>query len=352
MFSEFRVSSSAGGYDVVVGSGLFTEAVGKADIVIVDEAVRTALPELGVPVLVIEPDEDVKTLAGCERVILAMREAGVRRGHHVFAVGGGVVQDVATFVSDIYMRGLPWSYVPTTLMAMADSCLGGKSSINAGGVKNLVGGIYPPQTIVVDTDFLSTLSATAIAAGLSESVKIAFCRGSAQFQRYLADYPRFDTDPATLIGNVLDCKRWFVQIDEHDRGERRLLNFGHTFGHALESAVDHRISHGLGVAVGVLCAIEHPLAAKGPLVDALANHCRILLERADGVADALATFDTATFERAFRSDKKHSSTAFRVILPAEAGGVAEIEIGVDDAAWATIADVTGRTLASLGGQRR
>ncbi|WP_448629983.1 3-dehydroquinate synthase [Cellulomonas soli] len=192
-----------------------------------------------------------------------MREAGVRRGDHVVAVGGGVIQDLATFVTDVYMRGLPWSYVPTTLMAMADSCIGGKSSINVGDVKNLVGGIYPPSAVVVDPDFLASLSATARAAGFSEAAKIAFCRGPETFDGYLAAYDGFEGDPDALIDLVLRAKRWFVEIDEHDRKERRLLNFGHTFGHALEVAVDHRISHGLAVAFGVLCATRHPWPLPG-----------------------------------------------------------------------------------------
>ena len=126
---------------------------------------------------------------------------------------------------------------------------------------------------------------------------------------------------------MLRAKRWFVEIDEHDQKERRLLNFGHTFGHALETAVDHTLSHGLAVAVGVLCAIRHPASAAGPDVDRLEAHCRGLLASAPGVADALAQFDPQRFERAFRADKKHGPSTFRLILPAPRGGVVEVETG-------------------------
>ncbi len=349
--SEFRVSSSAGGYDVTVGAGAFAAALvdGPADVIVVDEALRALVPDRGAPVLTVVADEHSKTLAGCEELILALRDAGVRRGDRVLAVGGGIVQDVATFVSDVYMRGLAWRYVPTTLMAMADSCIGGKSSINVSGVKNLIGGIYPPQAVIVDPEFLASLPPSAVAAGLSEAVKIAFCRGSEAFESYLDRYSRFDAEPAALIEHVLQCKRWFVEVDEHDRRERRLLNFGHTFGHAIESAVDNRISHGLAVAVGVLCAIEHPEAARTAQVDALAAHCRTLLAGSDGVAQARESFDGARYEKAFRSDKKHSQESFRLILPAADGGVAEVEIEAGDHAWSVIDGITRRTLDSLGG---
>ncbi|NTW39722.1 MAG: 3-dehydroquinate synthase [Cellulomonadaceae bacterium] len=351
-FSEFRVASSAGGYDVVVGDGTFAETLADSadDVVVVDAALAALVPARHAPVLTVAADEASKTLAGCEQLILALREAGVRRGDRVLAVGGGIVQDVATFVSDVYMRGLAWRYVPTTLMAMADSCLGGKSSINVGGVKNLVGGIYPPQAVVVDPTFLATLPTSAVAAGLSEAAKIAFCRGPEAFDTYLDHYSQFGASPSALIDHVLQAKRWFVEIDEHDVRERRLLNFGHTFGHALESAVGNRLSHGLAVAAGVLCAIEHPKASRSDLTDALGAHCRALLGSADEVVPALAHFDAERFERAFRSDKKHSAHSFRLILPAVDGGVAEVEVDADDAGWTVVDHVARTTIETLSGR--
>ncbi len=349
--SEFNVTTSVGSYDVRIGSGGFLRSVaGTRDVVIVDSAVRAMVPQRDAPVLVVEASEHTKTLAGCERLILELRQAGVRRGDRVLAVGGGVVQDVATFVSDVYMRGLAWSYVPTTLMAMADSCIGGKSSINVGEVKNLVGGIYPPESVIIDPVFLASLSGSAIAAGLSEAVKIAYCRGPEAFNEYLWLHARFAEDPAALIEHVLLCKRWFVEVDEHDQLERRLLNFGHTFGHAVESAVDHRLSHGLAVAFGVLCAINHPLSAKGPLVNALGEHCRSLLAGAGTVDEALLGFDWERFEQAFRADKKHSADAFRLILPAPDGGVAEVETGATAKDWDVIAAVTRQTIDTALGE--
>lgn len=349
--SEFSVRSSSGGYSVRIGLGGFAAVLSRSDdIVVIDAALRQMVPERDAPVLAIEASEDAKTLAGCERLIVSLREAGVRRGDHVLAVGGGVVQDIATFVTHVYMRGLAWSYVPTTLMSMADSCIGGKSSINVGDVKNLVGGIYPPDAVVVDPAFLASLSPTAMAAGFSEAAKIAYCRGPETFEGYLERYDRFDVDPIALIEHVLRAKRWFVEVDEHDQKERRLLNFGHTFGHALETAVDHTLSHGLAVAVGVLCAIRHPASAAGPDVERLEVHCRNLLASAPGVAAALGRFDPERFGRAFRTDKKHGPSTFRLILPAPRGGVVEVETGNTADDWDVVESATRQTLASLTGR--
>lgn len=342
--------TSTGTYTVRIGAGGFAEALDSGDVVVVDAALRHLVPPRAEPVLVVEASEDAKTLAGCERLILALREAGVRRGDRVLAVGGGVVQDVATFVTDVYMRGLSWSYVPTTLMSMADSCIGGKSSINVGDVKNLIGGIYPPEAVIVDPVFLSTLSRTAMSAGFAEAAKIAYCRGADAFADYLARFDRFQEEPTALIDHVLRAKKWFIEIDEHDKKERRLLNFGHTFGHALETAVEHRLSHGLAVAVGVLCAARHPRSARGPSVDALTAHMEALLAAAPGVGQALTSFDAAHYERAFRADKKHSAAAFRLILPADGGGVVEVETPNSDDEWAIVDQLTREILDHLIGK--
>src|SRR5205085_504532 len=117
------------------------------------------------------------------------------------------------------------------------SCVGGKSSINAGGVKNVVGNIYPPRSVIIDPVFLKSLSPEGITGGFGEASKICFCRGRQSFERYLELYAKSEAEGAVLpalLHHVLACKQWFVEIDEFDRKERRLLNFGHTFAHALE----------------------------------------------------------------------------------------------------------------------
>lgn len=347
---SITIASTQGAYDVSVGvPGMLEAAISGSAVVVVDSAVAHLLPPAQVPTITVEATEDTKTMAGTERLVLDLRDAGVRRGDQVLAVGGGVVQDLATFATDIYMRGLPWTYVPTTLMAMADSCIGGKSSINAGGVKNLVGGFHPPTQVVVDERFLATLSPSAVSAGLAEAVKIAFCRGNDAFEGYLERYGRFDQAPVDLLLHVLAAKKWFIEVDEHDQKERLLLNFGHTFGHALEVAVAHSISHGAGVAVGVLCALRHPATVENSGTARLEAHCRELLGRVDGLPVALRGFDATAFERAFRSDKKHRAGQFHLILPAPGEGVRDVTVDSGTQGWADVRAAVDDTLGSLTG---
>src|SRR6266567_4305988 len=141
--TRFSVEASSGSYDVRIEVGLLSRQVaGGAYRAAITDA-RFADRAGDIPVVAVEATESKKTLSTVEDVIVRLARAGVHRGDHVLAVGGGMLQDVATLAASLFMRGLEWTYAPTTLMAMADSCIGGKSSINAGALKNLVGNIYP-----------------------------------------------------------------------------------------------------------------------------------------------------------------------------------------------------------------
>jgi len=339
---------------VRIGEGSFAPALASgADIVLADRFFAPMLENSSVPVVYLDADEESKTLQRAEQLIVACFDAGARRGTRLLAVGGGVVQDLATLVSSLYMRGLPWSYAPTTLMAMADSCVGGKSSINAGKAKNVVGNIYPPREVTIDPGFLSTLSDEELVAGLSEAVKICFCHGLGCFQQYLRHFESFSSDPAAaplLLHHVLSAKKWFVEVDEFDTKERRLLNFGHTFAHALESATSFSVNHGVAVAVGMLCAVR--LAAmdgqRGEASSRLAAHCRVLLARVPDLASRLADLDEAQFEQAFRADKKHAPGEFRLILPSAGGGVQEVPSDDGTGRMKAVLEALRRVVAEVG----
>ena len=141
------VASSSGGYRISIGAGGTERAVADATIVVVDEALLGLVHFDGVAHLPIPATEATKTLLGVEALALQLRDQGVDRRSTMCAIGGGSIQDVATLTAALYMRGIQWTYVPTTLMAMADSCIGGKSAINAGGYKNLLGNFNPPSRI-------------------------------------------------------------------------------------------------------------------------------------------------------------------------------------------------------------
>ena len=333
--SRFQISSSHGNYEVAIHSGALNDAT-PSRALLLDPNVAHALQTKSERVIEIPGGEESKTLSYCETVLVEMRNSGITKSDHVSAVGGGVVQDVATLVTSLYMRGIEWTYVPTTLMSMADSCIGGKSSINAGGMKNLVGNFYPPKQVLVDTVFIETLSREAIVSGLAEAVKICFAKGEDEFEKFISTSasvrPGNDDETADLIAHTLLCKKWFIEVDEFDKKERKLLNFGHSFGHAWEAACDFKIPHGAGVAAGVLAALNHPKSAKTSSTLELGTYCKTILESiSEAVIHARDNTDWNKFESALATDKKNSRELIRLILPASGGSVEVVDIELNEA---------------------
>ena len=304
----------------------------QADLLLVDEFFAGCLdPALDDRVVLIHADESAKSFDRMGGVLLELKQRGLNRSSTLLGLGGGVIQDITTFVASIYMRGIPWTYVPSTFLAMADSCLGGKSSINVGPAKNLVGTFHPPRQITLMAPLARSLPPTELRGGLAEAAKICFCHGTESFDRYrhlaapLLAGEWSDLQLAELLHHVLAVKQWFIETDEFDRAERRLLNFGHTWGHALESATGYAIPHGQAVALGMQAAhrfVGDP-AGSTPLID----HTHALL---DGVLspDPLRQFDPLRFLEAFRSDKKHGRIHYHVIVPPRQG--ASIPLGVEE----------------------
>jgi 3-dehydroquinate synthase len=330
MPSSFEVRASVGAYSVEVGSGLVGALLRRRSgaIVIVDERLRDRLPRDCTRVVALPATEEQKSLERMSEVVTALRVLQADRTSHVAAVGGGVIQDIATFVCSVYMRGIPWSYMPTTMLGMADSCIGGKSSINAGGVKNLVGNIYPPAEVVIDTDFVATLDAAQTIGGLIEAAKICFARGYDTFRDYEALGPTYPLSPEhaeVMILRSLNVKRWFIEIDEHDKKERLLLNYGHTFGHALEAATDFAIPHGLAVGAGVIAA--NVIATRSgwltPRGEAAARHMQehmvCMIAAADARPAQALPLDRVLAK--FESDKKHVADSYRIVAPERDGAL-------------------------------
>ena len=327
-----------------------------ADLLMVDAFFRDrlALP-VGVPVIWIEASEEAKALQETLPLFVALKQAGLGRSSRIAAIGGGVVQDIATFVSSLFMRGIRWSYVPTTFLGMADSCLGGKSSINVGPYKNLIGNFHPPSRIDILPVFARTLPAVELAGGAAEAAKIAFCRGASAFATYerlaapvlCGDWQ--EQQLAELLHATLSVKQWFIETDEFDQAERRLLNFGHTWGHALESATAFAIPHGLAVAIGMMASIcftgHQPASAR------LWQHCLELL-RPVLEPEQLQVFDAERFLKAFQADKKHSLGQYHLIVPIStdpAGlGVQEIELPASQTNCEAVLAAMQQSLSTLG----
>jgi 3-dehydroquinate synthase len=339
MSVSFKIEASTGDYSVDVQAGLFQQVLGEkpSDIVIADEWFSPVLAKAGVLSIAIPAEETIKSLDAIPELIVKLRQMGANRQTRLVAIGGGIVQDVAAFIASVYMRGLEWIYVPTTLLAMADSCIGGKSSINVGPYKNLVGTFHPPASVVIDPALALTLTDEQRVSGLVEAAKICYCRGPEAFEEYLAQGPAASMEVEQLerivVASLLS-KKWFIEIDEFDKGERLLLNFGHTFGHAIEGASHFRIAHGLGVAIGILCAIElgklmgrsYSSVARLQTLDA---HLRDLLGGIASLSGELKALSIDDILDRFQADKKHRTECYSVILVAESGAVELVKLPKD-----------------------
>lgn len=205
-------------------------------------------------VLIVEAKESNKSLERSPEYVTHLLGRGIKRGHVLIAIGGGIIQDITCFLAAVLLRGVEWHFYPTTLLAQADSCIGSKSSINVGAFKNVVGTYTPPARIVVSTSVLATLPEVEIRSGIGEMLKVHVIAGPAAFDRIAADYGRMVTDFAVMrdyILRSLEIKKKIIEEDEFDRGIRNVMNLGHSFGHAIESATDFGIPHGVAVTIGI-----------------------------------------------------------------------------------------------------
>ncbi len=315
---EISVSSKSGSYSIYIDKSQGPLSI--PGISIVDSNTKShVFAENSSECIFIDASEEIKTLPSCESIIIKLNDLGLTRSGSINAVGGGTTQDLATLAASLYMRGVPWVYYPTTLMSMTDSCIGGKSAINAGDRKNLIGNFHPPTEIRINTRFLETNSDIDIVNGLSEAVKICFARGASAFEQYLSMpsslAPGNDEDTARMINHTLTTKKWFVEIDEFDLHERQLLNFGHSFAHALESATSYLIPHGTAVGIGMIAALKHPESSGSDRSKKLINYSLKMLDRTkSSISDGMKLFDEAKFVTALDRDKKNSNEYLRLIL--------------------------------------
>ena len=247
--------------DIRIGVGAFRledHALKKRTLILTDRKVQALHGSLfrGWNTLVLDRGEKMKTLAVVERISRALLRRGGDRGATIVGVGGGVICDLAGFAAAVYMRGIRFGFVPTTLLAQADASLGGKNGVNLDRYKNVIGTFRQPDFVLADPRFLSTLPPAAVREGLAEVVKAAAIRDRALFielenaaERALAG------DLAVLerlVARAAAVKIAVVARDERERGARTLLNFGHTFGHALEKTAG--LSHGEAISAGMAAA--------------------------------------------------------------------------------------------------
>ena len=275
--TSIEVTSARHRYPVLIGAGLLANAgnafkerfpIGKCAIIsdtnvgpLFAGALAQNLRSAGyeAKLITVPTGEESKNLQQAGEIGEQMLGAGLDRESFVTGLGGGVIGDLSGFVAAIFKRGIPHVQIPTTLLAMVDSSIGGKTGVNARAGKNLIGAVHPPALVLDDVDVLEKLPQREISQGFAEIIKHAIIADAEMFRQLEEVEPsRIDFEP--LIHRNVKLKAQIVEKDEHERGgERALLNFGHTVGHGIERAANyHGIAHGEAVSLGIVaaCAIS------------------------------------------------------------------------------------------------
>jgi 3-dehydroquinate synthase len=338
---------------------------GRKAMLVVDEAIAgthgviaaQSLAAAGLEV-VTEPlhaSESRKTLGSVRLLYEAMMAARLERGSVLVAMGGGIVGDVAGFAAATYMRGIPLVQVPTTLLAMVDASIGGKTGVNLelGGhageavsearlVKNLIGAFWQPRAVVIDPRVLRTLPPREFRCGLAECIKHELLSDRALLKLIAEQHEVLerhdDAALADLIGRSVRIKAAIVQRDERESGERALLNLGHTFAHAMESVTALGLKHGEAVAIG-LCAAMGCAASLGRVDAVHSEELRQLIESVHLPSRLPRPVPLRDLMLAMTHDKKVADGRARLILPRREGGADIVNDVADDvirAAWRSI----------------
>lgn len=328
-------SSLSGEYPIFVGRGLLAAAGAEesplhrawregADwlppgrpFCLTDSAVGPLYAERLAPLeatIEVAPGEGAKTMAEAERVLRELTRAGMTRGDHLVALGGGVVGDLGGFCAHLYQRGVPVVQVPTTLVSQVDSAYGGKTGVDLPEGKNYAGAFHLPAAVIADVEALATLPREELAAGFVEALKTGLLAGGALWERVRSIE---QIDPADLDDVVFACARYKCEVvaaDERDTGLRAVLNLGHTVGHAIEAASGYaRYRHGEAIGVGLLAALRLSGAPQ------LRDECEAILRRHDlpvTLDPAIAVDDVLD---ALQRDKKRTSEGVGFVLLAEPG---------------------------------
>tara|TARA_A100001515_G_scaffold19228_2_gene14138 strand:+ start:8931 stop:9953 length:1023 start_codon:yes stop_codon:yes gene_type:complete len=261
---------------------------------------------------VVEAKEENKDLANCIEVMnkLLSMDPPVKKNTTLVAIGGGITQDITSFIASILYRGLDWCFIPTTLLAQADSCIGSKTSINHAGIKNVVGSFYPAKKVWCDDRFLTTLPKSDIDSGIGEMLHYFMIDNSPALQSpFTMEYIK------RLTRESLRIKKAMVEIDEFDQKERRVFNYGHTFGHALEALTNYSIPHGLAVTRGMHLAnyISYRL---GYIDEYVLKHLQKCIEF--NLPNYLVE-DVEGYVSKLMKDKKNTDSNLVCILPRDIG---------------------------------
>jgi 3-dehydroquinate synthase len=345
---QLTVDSERQAYEVVAGAGAvnrLSEILAAAEIdrpssVISDTTVSplwgsSAARSLGAPMIELADGEEHKRWSTVETLLGQWLDEGLHRGDTVAAVGGGVLTDTVGFAAAVYLRGIDWIAVPTTLLAMVDASVGGKTGVNLDQGKNLVGAFWPPRLVVIDVETLATLPERELRAGLAEVIKTAWI-GDRDLLGMMPSGGRSSFETLSLVEweeLVMRCvavKARVVSADEREAGNRAALNLGHTLGHAIEAATGYRhFLHGEAVAWGLLAAAR--LGRRHGVLSRQSEEVIGSAVAALGPLPPLADIDEESIRRNIGRDKKKSAKGIGWVLPTDDGVALDQSVATEEA---------------------
>jgi 3-dehydroquinate synthase len=320
------------GQELINNSDLLTQHIRSRQVMVVSnetvaplylDKVMQGLSGFDAASVILPDGEQYKTLDTLNSIFTALLEARFNRDCTLVALGGGVVGDITGFAAASYQRGVAFLQVPTTLLAQVDSSVGGKTGVNHALGKNMIGAFHQPGCVVIDTDTLDTLDDRQLSAGLAEVIKYGLIRDAGFFDWLEANMGALMERDKQALAHAIErscaIKAEIVAADEHESGQRALLNLGHTFGHAIETATGYgNWLHGEAVATGMLMAAD--LSARHGWVDSdVVQRTEQLLLQAKLPTTAPAEMDQSRFMELMAIDKKVIDGSLRLVLLKDIG---------------------------------
>ncbi|MBU0558150.1 MAG: 3-dehydroquinate synthase [Bacteroidetes bacterium] len=340
---EIKLSQNP--YKVLVGEGIFenlSNEISKKKLTqkrffIIDKNVnlhyagriRAAFPELtSGNSIVLEAKESKKSFESLFKIYSKLLKENYGRDSLIIAIGGGIIGDVTGFAAATYMRGIKLIHVPTTLLSSVDSSVGGKTGVNFGDTKNIVGAFYQPELVLIDTSFFKTLSKGEVISGIGEVIKYGFLSDT-KFYNYLKKnlHKLQNLDDIVLEKVIMECvklKGSVVISDEKESGIRKVLNLGHTFAHAIEVDQNYKIKHGQAVIAGISCAMYLSCKLNFITENALNEYFEIINALSSEIK--IAEYNFNKLYALMRRDKKNRESKIKFVL---IGGVGEIVLDAE-----------------------
>ncbi len=282
-------------------------------------SLKGVLSDLNVQVFIktLNDGENLKTLQNATELATVLHQNAFTRNDLIICVGGGTVCDLGAFVASIYMRGINYINIPTTLLCAVDACIGGKTAVDANGIKNLLGTFKQPKKVLIYTQIIKDLPSDIFSVGLSEIIKYGVI--NPEFANYLLSLKHlnaFKQNLSEIIYKCLQIKASFIQLDEYDLGIRHALNAGHTTAHAIESVSNFKIDHANSVALGLI--YESKIALKLELISIQRyNELQNLFKLLPSISEI--SYSLQNLICAMKSDKKNLGDKITFVLPNQTG---------------------------------